>query len=86
VVIATRNAVEDEKVLEWALAQKCMYLGMLGSDTKRRKLIERAKKRGLPSSGSSHLRCPAGMEIAAETPQEIAVSIMAEIISILRGI
>jgi xanthine dehydrogenase accessory factor len=84
VVIATRSAEEDEKVLAWALRRRLAYLAMLGSATKRKKLLSRLRRAGLPAEDSPPLHCPAGIEIGAETPGEIAVSIMAEFISVLR--
>jgi xanthine dehydrogenase accessory factor len=84
VFIATRSHQEDERCLRWAAHRELAYLALLGSETKRKKLLERLARQGI-AAPRTPLRCPAGLEIAAETPEEIAVSVMAEWIGIVRG-
>ena len=80
VVIVTRNVAVDLKILPLVVATSARSIGVMGS--RRRWATTRA---ALIASGSSEeqlsrVRTPIGLEIAAETPEEIAVSIMAEIV------
>lgn len=80
VVIMTRGHSHDREVLEWALDQPHQYLGMIGSRTKRDGLYRQLNDKGVPMEKLQAVKCPIGLSICAETPAEIAVSVMAEII------
>ena len=85
VVIATRGHKADLTCLRWAVATQARYVGMVGS---KRKLIEFYKvleREGVPAAQLEQVHSPVGLDIGALTPQEIAVSVVAEIIAVRRG-
>lgn len=85
VVIMTRGHAYDKDVLRWALGKRPYYLGMIGSRSKRDALYKRLnEEEGYPMEQLQAVKCPIGLTINAETPAEIAVSVMAEIIQIRR--
>jgi xanthine dehydrogenase accessory factor len=75
VVIMTKSHDEDLEVLKRLIDKECLYLGVIGS---RRKTIEFA--RALGEERMKKVKMPAGIEIGSQTPAEIAISIVAEII------
>ena len=87
-VIVTRGHRDDMRVLEWALGTPARYIAMIGS---KRKVINVLKElRVNPSaflndSGEQRLFAPMGLEIGAVTPEEIAISVVAEMIAVRRG-
>lgn len=85
VVIMTRGHSHDREVLEWAIGKPHRYLGMIGSHTKRDGLYRQLNEKGIPMETLQAVKCPIGLSIYAETPAEIAVSVMAEIILERRG-
>ena len=85
VVIMTRGHAFDKDVLRWALGKRPYYLGMIGSKTKRDALYKKLhEEEGFPMEQLRAVNCPIGLTIYAETPAEIAVSVMAEIIAVRR--
>jgi xanthine dehydrogenase accessory factor len=81
VVIVTRGHRDDMRVLRWALSTHARYIGMIGS---RRKVIEISKAlqaEGMPANSFDRLHAPIGIDIGAVTPEEIAISITAELIA-----
>lgn len=81
-VIVTRGHRFDQVCLESIAGKKHAYIGMLGS-RKRVKLVrESVIKKGRDPEVVNHIYSPIGMDIGAETPEEIAVAIMAEIIGV----
>ena len=78
--ITTHSHAVDQQILMKIYNRNCKWLGMIGSKTKRIKFLTRFKASGIDPQNLSHLHSPAGLEIGAETPMEIAISIMAEII------
>ncbi len=81
VVIMTRGHSFDRDVLRWALNKESRYLGMIGSRSKRDTLYKALEKEGYSMAKMLNVKCPIGLTINAETPAEIAISIMAEIIA-----
>ena len=79
-VIVTPNHEKDEFVLRKVLGSDASYIGMIGSKTKVATIMARLRKEGFPEERLRKVRAPIGVEIGAETPEEIAVSIMGEII------
>ena len=79
VVIATHS--DDERALRTMLGGQWAYLGMLGSRRKVKILFDKLRLEGFSESLLRRVRAPIGLDIAAETPEEIAVSIMAEILA-----
>lgn len=85
ILIITRGHAHDKTVLKWALNKPCLYLGMIGSKTKRDALYLSLEKEGYSMEKMRQVKCPIGLSIGAETPAEIAVSIMAEVIAVTKG-
>jgi xanthine dehydrogenase accessory factor len=86
-IIATRDHGLDQAVLEQLLPRRDLAsLGMLGSQRKRERIRVRVESRGIGDTDWARLRCPVGIDIGAETPEEIAVSIVAELVRIRSGI
>jgi xanthine dehydrogenase accessory factor len=85
-IIATRDHALDQSVLDQLLPRRGLAsLGMLGSQRKRERFRARAEARGIGEADWARLRCPVGIDIRAETPEEIAVSIVAELVRIRSG-
>ena len=84
-VIATRSHQHDETVLRQYVGRDLAYLGMIGSRSKVRTLVERLRHEGVPEEALARLHAPIGLDIGAETPEEIAVAILAELIQARRG-
>ncbi|EPR41249.1 XshC-Cox1-family protein [Desulfovibrio sp. X2] len=80
VVIVTRGHVHDASVLAQALRTKAGYIGMIGSRRKRDAVYDRLRGQGFTDADFARVHCPVGLSIDAETPEEIAVSIAAELI------
>lgn len=81
VLIMTRGHAFDRGSLKWALGKELRYLGMIGSKSKRDATYKLLESEGYPMEKMLAVKCPIGLEIGAETPAEIAVSIMAEVIA-----
>lgn len=81
VVILTRGHLYDRVVLEQALGTRAGYIGMIGSMRKRDAIYADLRKKGFTDSDLERVHCPIGIAIGAESPEEIAVSITAELIS-----
>src|SRR5574341_799677 len=81
VVIVSRAHTLDAPVLRAVIDKPAAYIGMLGSKRRVLTVIEMMKKDEISAKKLAHVHAPIGIEIHAETPQEIAVSIMAEVIN-----
>ncbi len=86
VVILTRGHLHDKTVLEQALRSKAGYIGMIGSRRKRDILYQTLLSEGFTQEDIDRVHCPIGLKIGGETPEEIAVSIVAELIKARSGI
>jgi xanthine dehydrogenase accessory factor len=84
-VIVTRGHVHDKDVLAQALKTGARYIGMIGSTRKRDIIYEKLLEEGFTKEELTRVHSPIGLEIGAETPEEIAVSIVAELIMIRAG-
>jgi xanthine dehydrogenase accessory factor len=82
IVIVTHGHVFDEVCLTAALKTQPGYVGMIGSRKKIRFIFDRLKKKGFEASVLRSVHTPVGLDIGAETPEEIAVAIAAEMIKI----
>lgn len=82
-VIVTRGHLHDKWILEQTLKEPVAYIGMIGSRHKRdlvyKNLIE---ERGYTAEDIQRVHCPIGLDILAESPEEIAISIVAELIRV----
>ena len=67
------------------LRRKPGYLGMIGSKRRAKATLERLVEQGYSPEELSRVHTPMGLDIAAETPAEIAVAIAAEIVRVRRG-
>jgi len=85
IVIYTTGHVLDEQCLRFAVGTKAKYIGMIGSKKKVIEVKERLLQKGVSQQQLDRVYAPIGIEIGAETPQEIATSILAEIIKVKRG-
>ena len=79
-VIVTRGHMHDMEVLDQALQTKAGYIGMIGSRKKRNAIYTKLRDRGVSEAQLEQVRCPIGTAIEADTPEEIAVSIVGELI------
>lgn len=80
VVIVTRGHHSDKTVLAQALRTKAGYIGMMGSSRKREELFKALQQEGFSAAELERVHCPIGLKIKAATTNEIAVSIIAELI------
>jgi xanthine dehydrogenase accessory factor len=84
IVIATQGQ-GDLDALSKALASGSRYVGFVGSRRKFSVLAEKLKNAGLPNDAIDAVRAPAGLDIGAVTPEEIALSILAELVTVRRA-
>ena len=84
-VIVTRGHKDDMRVLAWAVGTDARYIGMIGSKRKVLSVYKALEKEGLPAEKFERVHAPVGLEIGALTPEEIAVSITAELIAVRRN-
>jgi xanthine dehydrogenase accessory factor len=80
IVILTRGHLHDKTVLRQALQTTAGYIGMIGSRKKRDAIYRTLKNEGFSDMDFKKVHCPIGLSIGAQTPEEIAVSIVAELI------
>ena len=80
IVIVTRGHLHDLEVLEQALRTEAGYIGMIGSRRKRNAIYAQLLDRDVSEAQLEQVRCPIGIAIEADTPEEIAVSIVGELI------
>ncbi len=85
VVVSTSSHLSDKLVLKQVLRRHPGFLGMVGSKKKAERILEDLKREGFREGELSVVRSPVGVDIGAETPCEIAISILAELIKELRG-
>ncbi len=85
VVIVTRGHRDDMRVLRWAAETPARYVGMIGSQRKTIAIYKELEKEGIPADKLARVYAPVGIDIGAITPEEIAISIVAELIAIRRG-
>ncbi len=85
VVIATRGHRNDALILEQVAISPAGYVGLLGSRRKKAVVTKGLKAAGVPGKSLQRVRVPVGLPIGAVTPEEIAVSVVAELIAWRRG-
>jgi xanthine dehydrogenase accessory factor len=85
VVLVSRAHLLDEQALREVVTSNAAYVGMIGSRRRVASVLRRLADDGFPRETLERVRTPIGLDIGAETPEEIAVSIMAEIIQARRG-
>ncbi len=84
IVICTRGHRDDMRVLRWAVRTPARYIGMLGSRRKVITIYNELKQEGIAPTSLDRVHSPIGIDIGATTPEEIAVSILAELIAVRR--
>lgn len=84
VVIVTRGHKHDEQVLEHALRRELQYIGMIGSRRKVKVMMDNLTARGFAPEVLAKVHAPIGLDIGAQTPGEIGISIVAELIAVRR--
>jgi xanthine dehydrogenase accessory factor len=86
IVIVTRGHIHDKIVLEQALKSDACYIGMIGSKRKRQIIYEKLLEEGFSDNDLARVHSPIGLAIGADTPEEIGVSIVAELIKVRAGV
>jgi xanthine dehydrogenase accessory factor len=83
--IVTRGHKDDMRVLAWAVRTDARYIGMIGSKRKVLSVYRALQKEGFPLEKFDRVHAPVGLDVGALTPEEIAVSIVAELIAVRRN-
>jgi xanthine dehydrogenase accessory factor len=84
-IIVTRGHRDDMRVLRWAAATPARYVAMIGSKRKVISVIKELEKDGLTRDQLARIHAPMGLEIGAISPEEIAISVAAEMIAVRRN-
>jgi xanthine dehydrogenase accessory factor len=85
IVAVTRGHQHDEPVIEQAIRTNARYIGMIGSKRKISRMWKKLIERGADPNRLAQVHAPIGLEIGADTPEEIAVSVVAQLIQVRRG-
>jgi len=85
IVIITRGHLHDHQILRQVIRQPLGYLGMIGSRRKTEIIFEALRREGFSEEEIKTIHAPIGLAINAQTPEEIAVSIIAELIQVRGG-
>ena len=86
VAVVTRGHQHDLEALRALAARDLRYLGLIGSRAKVARIYDALAAEGMPAECLERIRAPIGLEIGAVTPAEIAISIVAELIAVRRGV
>jgi xanthine dehydrogenase accessory factor len=84
IVIVTRGHRDDMRVLRWAAGTPARYIAMIGSKRKVISVIKELEKEGIPRQAMERIFAPMGLEIGAISPEEISISVAAEMIAMRR--
>jgi xanthine dehydrogenase accessory factor len=85
VVVVTHDHALDQRLVQILLERPLRFLGMIGSIPKQRKFALRLRARGFAPEQIARIHTPLGLDIGAETPEEIAVSVAAQLVALRRG-
>jgi xanthine dehydrogenase accessory factor len=85
IIIVTRGHRDDMRVLRWAVNTPAKYIAMIGSKRKTISVVHELEKEGIPRAAFDKVFAPMGLEIGAEMPEEIAISVVAEMIAVRRA-
>ena len=85
VAIMTRGHSFDREVLAQALETEAFYIGMIGSSSKKASVYRALRAQGVSDAALARVCCPIGLGIGADTPQQIAVSVVAELMAARAG-
>ena len=86
VVVVTRGHTHDLDAMRALAARDLKYLGLIGSRAKVRRIFDLLLEEGMPPECLARVHAPIGLHIGAVTPAEIAISIMAELVAVRRGV
>jgi xanthine dehydrogenase accessory factor len=86
VAVMTRGHLWDYEVLRWALSTEAAYIGMIGSRRKRDVVFGELRREGFAESDLARVHSPIGLDIGASTPEEIALSVAAELVQVRAGL
>ncbi|MBZ5694929.1 MAG: XdhC/CoxI family protein [Acidobacteriia bacterium] len=84
-LIVTRGHKDDMRVLAWAVRTEARYIGMIGSKRKVLSVYKALEKEGYSVGEFGRVHAPVGLDIGALSPEEIAISITAELIAVRRN-
>jgi len=84
-IIVTRGHRDDMRILKLAIATPARYIAMIGSKRKVLNVIRELEKEGVPRAAFERIHAPMGLDIGAISPEEIAVSVTAEMIAVRRN-
>ncbi|WP_242877022.1 XdhC family protein [Alkaliphilus peptidifermentans] len=82
VVIVTKGHATDQIVLENVISSQAAYIGLMGSQRKKEEMMKYMRNQGFSEDLLQKIHCPIGLDIKADTPEEIALAIIAEVIAI----
>src|SRR5215469_5075714 len=83
-IIVTRGHRDDMRVLRWAVGTPAKYIAMIGSKRKVIGVVKELEKEGIPRDAFERIFAPMGFDIGAITPEEIAISVVSEMIALRR--
>jgi xanthine dehydrogenase accessory factor len=84
-IIVTRGHKEDMRVLAWAVRTEARYVGMIGSKRKVLSVYKALENEGYRAEEFARVYAPMGLDIGALSPEEIAVSVVSELIAVRRN-
>jgi xanthine dehydrogenase accessory factor len=84
-VILTRGHLLDLECVRAVLKRPCRYAGFMGSARKTRLILEQVAKDGFDPARVASLCAPIGLDIGAETPEELAIAILGELVAVRRN-
>ena len=85
VAVVTRGHNEDEQCMQAVVRSNAEYVGLIGSKRRTSIVIDRLREAGTPDGQLKNIHAPIGLDIGAVSPEEVALSILAEIIAERRG-
>jgi xanthine dehydrogenase accessory factor len=85
VIIVTRGHRDDMRILKLAIGTPARYISMIGSKRKVLNVVKELEREGLPRAAFERIHAPMGLDIGAISPEEIAISVVAEMIAVRRA-
>jgi xanthine/CO dehydrogenase XdhC/CoxF family maturation factor len=85
VVVMTHNFLRDKDYVRALLASPARYIGMLGPAARTERLLMELREEGITDADRARIHGPAGLDLGSEGPEEIAQSVLAEIVAVKRG-
>lgn len=81
VAIMTHGHDHDQAIVEDVIERKAFYIGLIGSEPKWKRFQDRLVAKGVSQKKLDRVKCPIGLDIGGKAPQEIAISVAAELVS-----